>query len=247
MNFSKAKFLKLEKRVQHKKCASLLRKIYEGILDGAETESFYQSYHALSSWMGLSSFFSTNLKEISDHYHMHLKESLVSLKEHNLLPPIRKGDREPKEGFGKTAVYLDRLRSAYNVGSILRTVEALRIGCVYFHEKTPFIDNEKVQKTSQGAYTFVPCFVLESLSLLPRPLIAIETGEEAEPISSFLFPEECTIVIGNEEYGISDDVLKEVDHIVEIPLFGAKNSINVACALAITAQEVRKQLEQLLS
>jgi len=241
MNFTKQKFLKLEKRVQHKKCATLLRTIYEELLSGKNPPAkTYTIYGELISWMELPDFNSTNLKEIADHYHYHLQKSSISLKEHNLLPQIRKGDHEPKKEFGTICTYLGHLRSANNVGSIIRTIEALRLGPIYFHEKMPFIDNDKVIKTSMGTSNIVPCYQLKDLKELPRPLIAIETGENAENIAHFPFPSVCTLIIGNEEYGISDETLKEVDHIVEIPLFGVKNSINAACALAIAAHEACK-------
>lgn len=164
----------------------------------------------------------------------------LSLKEHNLLPTLRTGDREPKRDFPNIAIYLDHVRSAYNVGSILRTVEALRIGKVYFSEKTPFIDNEKVKRTAMGAAELVPCFQNVPLSDLPRPIIALDTSNAAVSVAEFDFPESFTLILGNEEYGISNESLKEVDHIVEIPLFGAKNSLNIACAFAIAASRITK-------
>ncbi len=179
------------------------------------------------------------MKGLADRYHWHLSEAGRCLKEHNLLPPIRKGDREPKSDFLPIAIYLDNIRSAYNVGSILRTVEALRIGAVYFSEKTPFIDNEKVQRTAMGAAELVLAFRAVALLSLPRPLIALETSEDAEPVSEFLFPERFTLILGNEEYGVSEEALRAADHLIEIPMLGAKNSLNVACAFAIAAGAIR--------
>jgi tRNA G18 (ribose-2'-O)-methylase SpoU len=62
------------------------------------------------------------------------------------------------------------------------------------------------------------------------------------PLSDFIFPASFTLILGNEEYGISNESLKLADYIVEIPLFGAKNSLNVACAFAIAASQIRRQL-----
>ena len=166
----------------------------------------------------------------------------LSLKEHHLLlPTIRTGERKPKLDFPNVAIYLDHVRSHYNVGSILRTVEALRIGKVYFSEKTPFIDNEKVKRTAMGAAELIPCFQNVPLASLPRPLIALDTGNAAIPVAEFDFPESFTLILGNEEYGISNESLKEVDFIVEIPLFGAQNALNIACAFAIAAAKIRSQ------
>jgi len=46
--------------------------------------------------------------------------------------------------------------------------------------------------------------------------------------------------LGNEEYGISDEILKEVDHIVQIPMLGKKNSINVVAAFSICTFQIAK-------
>ncbi|MBS0626157.1 MAG: TrmH family RNA methyltransferase [Verrucomicrobia bacterium] len=225
-------------RQRHKKCAELLKSYFEqwNSLD----QGAFEYYSDLLEWMKLGPFTLSDVKILADRYHWHLKESGLSLKEHNLLPSIRTGDRMPKSEFPNNAIYLDNLRSAYNVGSILRTCEALRIGAVYFSESTPFIDNEKVQRTAMGAAEIVPCFK-GNLENLPRPIIALDTSDEAAKVSEFLFPESFTLVLGNEEYGISDEWLGKADYLVEIPLVGMKNSLNVACAFAIAAAEIRKQ------
>jgi tRNA G18 (ribose-2'-O)-methylase SpoU len=191
--------------------------------------------------MGISNNFEINLKKIADLYHCHLKEAKMNLKEHNLLPSIRRKDGTPKEAFLENAIYLDNIRSAYNVGSIIRTTEALRIGSLYFSEKTPFTDNKKVIKTSMGASTLVPCFQNYPLEKLPSPIIALETSDDAINIFEFIFPEKFTVILGNEEYGISDESLKKADYIIEIPVFGAKNSINVASAYSILAAQIKRQ------
>lgn len=230
MEFTKKKFQKLTLVQRHKKCAELLKKAYE---EGGKDLKIYPT---LLPWMGLVDLSPlVSLEQIADRYHWHLQKAQLSLKEHNLLPRLRTGDREPKRAFGKGALYLDHVRSAYNIGNILRTVEALRFGSVYFSPKTPFVDNEKVQKTSMGAAGIVPCFQNVPLSSLPRPFFAIETSDSALLFPEEDFPESCTLILGNEEYGISEEVLKEVDFLVEIPLFGKKNSINIASAFAIVA------------
>ncbi len=182
-----------------------------------------------------------DLKTLSDRYHWHLEAADLSLKEHNLLPVIRTGDRTAKLEFSPVAIYLDRVRSAYNVGSIFRTTEALRIGQIHCSEKTPFIDNEKVQRTAMGAAELVPSFQNTPFNQLPRPFIVMDTSEEAIPLSEFLFPARFTLILGNEEYGVSSLLLTEADYLIEVPMFGAKNSLNVACAFAIAAAEIRRQ------
>jgi tRNA G18 (ribose-2'-O)-methylase SpoU len=228
MSWTKRKFIGLSAPQQHKKCAELLR----------SAMTFSPAYEELIAWMGLPSL-PDDPKILADRYHWHLHEAGLDLKEHNLLA-IRTGDHAPQADFGPIAIVLDNIRSAFNVGSILRTSEAFRLGSVYFFGHTPFITNEKVIRTSMGASSIVPCYQHVPIEQLPRPLIALETSDAAIPIGEFVFPEVFTLALGNEEYGISEAVLKEADHLVEIPLVGMKNSLNVACAFAIAAAEIRK-------
>jgi len=238
MSFTKNKFQTLPASQQHKKCAELLRSLYEKLKTEKVDFTFYDK---LLHWMNFPYLENKDSKSISDRYHLHLQLAGCSLKEHNLLPSLRSKDRKAKEEFTKDrAFYLDGIRSAYNVGSILRTCEAFRLGHVYFAKKTPFIDNKKVIKTAMGTSPIVPCFQDVDIKNLPRPFIGLDTSDMAIPLHEFSFPEKFTLILGNEEYGICDEMLKELDHIVEIPMVGCKNSLNVACAFAIAANKIKE-------
>jgi len=239
VSFTKRKFLQLPEKLRHRKCAELLRAFYD--LLGKNEPYDLDYYNTLLSWMHLLPIATFDLKTLADRYHWHLEAASLSLKEHNLLPNIRTGDRTPKLPFAPVAIYLDRTRSAYNVGSIFRTTEALRIGQIHCSAKTPFIDNEKVQRTAMGAAEIVPCFQGTPLTDLPRPFIVMDTSDEAIPLSDFIFPQSFTLILGNEEYGVSSELLAQADYLIEVPMFGAKNSLNIACAFAIAAAEIRRQ------
>jgi tRNA G18 (ribose-2'-O)-methylase SpoU len=240
--FTKRKFLELDLTQKHKKCAELLRTYYLRLQkNDPPSQEELSYYNSLLSWMKLNPFSIVDMKSLADRYHWHLHQANLSLKEHNLLPSLRTGDKTPRCGYLSTAIYLDGMRSAYNVGSILRTCEALRIGTVYFSDRTPYIDNEKVQRTAMGAAELVPCQRGVSIDLLPRPIIVLDTSDQAIPLGEYLFPPTFTLVLGNEEYGVSEEVVQKADLILEIPLLGAKNSLNVACAFAIAADTIRRQ------
>lgn len=243
--FSKAKFLAQPIERQHKKCAELLRKCYEAMAaDGTIDDAFAGQYRQMQEWMNDPyAIESGTIKEVADRYHHHLQLAGRSQKEHNLLPTVRKGDRETALEKLPVHVYLERLRSAHNVGSILRTVEALGFGVVYFAEGTPFADHLQVQNCSMEAYRWVDCQRVEGLEGLPRPLIVLETGDEALSLYSYAFPEAFTLAVGNEETGCSDALLREADVILQIPMRGRKNSLNVANAFALAAGEILRQKE----
>ena len=81
------------------------------------------------------------------------------------------------------------------------------------------------------------------LSELPRPIIALETVEGATPHHEYPFPKSGTLVLGNEEYGCSQDILSVADAFISIPLYGRKNSLNVANAFSIVAETIRRRFE----
>lgn len=241
-DFTKKKFLDLPVERQHKKCAELLKNEYERLLLQNETHSTNrETYNELMDWMKEVKIDSWSFEAISNRFHYHLKKALISKSEHNLLPLVRKGDREVGKEKWSIDIYLDHIRSAHNIGSILRTVEAFGLGTVYFSEETAFIDHPQVQSTSMGAYEWIECKKGIELAQLKKPIIALETASDALSIFDFIFPDEFTLVIGNEEYGCSENAIKHSNIILEIPLRGRKNSLNVANAFSIAAGEIYRQ------
>jgi tRNA G18 (ribose-2'-O)-methylase SpoU len=178
-DFTVRKFSSLPVARQHKKCAELIRRLYEKALKQEKTEHELALYNQLMQWMQLPSLEKPETQQLSDRYHTHLKQAGLSKKEHHLLPSIRKGDRKEGNPAWPIDIYLDRLRSAHNVGSILRTVEALALGDVYFSADTPFIDHKQVQDTAMGTHEWVQCHRGVELQQLRKPILIMETSPEA--------------------------------------------------------------------
>jgi tRNA G18 (ribose-2'-O)-methylase SpoU len=195
-------------------------------------------YLRLCHAMGRTPLPVETFEERSNAFHDHLQAAELSVKEHNLL--VRTCDREEADPYLPIDIYLDHIRSAHNVGSIFRTVEAMRLGTIYLSDQTPTPEHKQVRDAGMGACEWVPW---QRGMSQRRPIIALETVEGATPLAKFDFPETFTLVVGNEEYGVSEEVLERADHVIEIPLFGRKNSLNVANAFAIIAAEIRRQKE----
>ncbi|MGE0197961.1 MAG: TrmH family RNA methyltransferase [Simkaniaceae bacterium] len=218
-------------RRKHKLAGDHLRLLFDqGIID--------ETYRQMESYLELPPL-SPSSEAMADRFHLHMEAAAVSIKEHNLL--VKRLDHLSQVPYGSIGVYLENLRSAYNVGNILRTVEAFRLGPVYFSPNTPFVDHPKVIKTAMGVASHVPCERKE-LGTLPHPRIALETVENAPSLFAFDFPKSFTLLIGNEEYGLSQKALEEADHVLQIPLLGSKNSLNVASAFAIVAAQLCNSL-----
>lgn len=221
--WSKKKWNSLSTEHQHRRAASLLRDAYAD----ASHLTLYAELAEWSAWPPLLP------DGIADRFHWHLQEGNQSLSEHDYL--LRHGDRAEGAPFLPISIYLDRLRSAHNVGSIFRTTEAFRLGSLVLSKTTP-----PPAKAAMGTQEWVNWRYGE-LAELPKPILAFEPARGAKPLYGYPFPQECTLVVGNEEEGCSQDSLALATDIIEIPLLGRKNSLNVASAFAIIAAEIQRE------
>lgn len=145
------------------------------------------------------------------------------------------------------AVLLDNIRSAWNVGSILRSADGFGFAHAYCCGITPTPDNEAVTKTSLGAEDSVTWSYHKDAVKLVRGLkregwivYALEDDERAiELQSSEAGGEGIVLIVGNEVTGVDPGLLDLCDAIYRIPMRGAKKSFNVAIAFGIAAFAVR--------
>ena len=187
---------------------------------------------------------------LADRFHYHKYKSGIGVAEHNLLPKVETGDQEANSCWESKLTYsvaLDNLRSAFNVGSIFRQVDAVGFESVIIGGKTPGKENLQVQKTSMGCTEWIPQVELSDLSQGLQnykeqgyQLIGIETIKESNNHFEFQWPKKGIIVLGNEEYGLTQDMLAACDCFVHLPMFGKKNSINVANAFSAVSYQVVK-------
>jgi 23S rRNA (guanosine2251-2'-O)-methyltransferase len=167
--------------------------------------------------------------------------------------PPRRGDRSAEEGpilaepLPLVAI-LDNLRSAFNVGSIFRTSEAARIEEIVLCGITPYPPHPQIDRTGLGTVDRVRWrhFVstVDAIKDLRRravPVWAVELTEEARSLREIAFPRPVALVFGHERAGVSPEVLRAADGTVKIPLYGRKNSLNVASAYAVLVFEVLRQ------
>lgn len=233
--FTKPKFLALTGKRQHKHAARILAAVYEGRLS-------LLGYREIEAWMCLPPV-ETQREALSERFHYHLTEANLCKNEDGLLRSPRQFDRLSDRPFLPIDICLDNLRSAHNVGSIVRTTEAFRLGSLYFGGNTPDPNHPKVQKSAMGAAAVIPWKKSPDFCTLKRPIIAIETGAAAKSIYDYSFPEEgFSLLLGNEEYGLRQSWLEKADVIVTIPLCGMKNSLNVATCFGIVAFEIQRQI-----
>ena len=132
-------------------------------------------------------------------------------------------------------LYLDRIRSPYNVGSIFRSAESFGVKRIFLSPGTASPLHPRALRTSRNTVEGVEWEYRDISQMDPAlPVFALEVG--GTDIDDFSFPERGLCVIGSEESGVGREALEAASRSlgkVEIAMYGAKGSINVSSAAAI--------------
>jgi tRNA G18 (ribose-2'-O)-methylase SpoU len=145
-------------------------------------------------------------------------------------------------------VFLDNIRSAFNVGAMLRAADGAGINHMHLAGITPTPDNPKVAKTALGAERSIPwtyhrdgVAAVDELRKRGLRIWAMEGGSRAEPIFQAAGDGNTPtlLVVGNEVSGIDPGILALSEKVVAIPMLGVKNSLNVAVAFGIAVYVLR--------
>ncbi len=143
-------------------------------------------------------------------------------------------------------IICDNLRSLQNIGSIFRTADALGVDKIYLGGICGCPPNDKISKTALGAEKNIPWEhhwqtwrLVDKLKNQKVRIIALEQDSQSIDYRKFkpCFP--LALVIGNEVKGISQGVLKRADQIIELPMAGRKESLNVAVSFGAIGYYIR--------
>jgi 23S rRNA (guanosine2251-2'-O)-methyltransferase len=146
----------------------------------------------------------------------------------------------------KVYVVVDNIRSSENVGSVFRTADALSVDKVFLCGISPTPEHEKVAKTALGAektvaweYHKQAWRLLEKLKKQGIFIVAVEQTPKSISLENFKPKFPLALVIGHEVKGVSPSALELADAIIEIPMHGTKESLNVAVAFGIAGYKIR--------
>lgn len=152
------------------------------------------------------------------------------------------------------------VRSCHNVGSLLRTAEGLGVEKVLLTGYTPYplLPNDsrlphlsakisrQIHKTALGAETSVVWQqrgsideVLDELTKGGWTIAAIEQSNRSVTLPDYPPPDKLALMVGREVEGIETEVLQRITTVLEIPMFGRKESFNVAQAAAMALYHCR--------
>ena len=144
----------------------------------------------------------------------------------------------------------DNVTNAPNIGSLFRIADAFGIEKLMLCGEAISI-GRKITKTSRATEKTVDYdiqkdaySVIENLKSKGYHLISLEITTESKPIHNIQFSKEnpIALVIGDENFGVSETILKLSDTVIHINMFGKNSSMNVVQATNIALYEITKQL-----
>lgn len=144
------------------------------------------------------------------------------------------------------ALLLHNIRSSHNVGSIFRTADAAGVAKIFLSGYTPTpldrfkCPNKEIAKTALGAEGFLewehaknPAPILKRLRKEGWTIVGVEQDARSEDYRHFKAKRKTVFVFGNEVRGLSKSLRDACDVLLEIPMKGKKESLNVAVAAGI--------------
>ncbi len=159
--------------------------------------------------------------------------SIDTIPDHNRLP---------------VTVIVDNIRSLYNVGSIFRTSDGALIQKLILTGYTPHPPRKEIEKTALGATKSIPWEYfpsphtpLDALRSDGYRICCLELTTGSTSYSSVRKPQfPLCLIVGNEISGVSKELVAQCDLALEIPMFGTKQSLNVAVAYGIAVFELSR-------
>ena len=207
-----------------------------------------------------------NSKELMELIHQHKvnyqlvpaeKLDRITRKNHQgviaLVSPVSFFDLEEivvrifEEGKTPFLMLLDSISDVRNFGAIVRTAECAGVDAIIIPEKGSARISSDAVKTSAGALLKVPVCRVSNLkktvSYLQDSGIAV-FGVSEKAVQTYYqheFSGPVCLVMGAEDTGISNEVLRICDNLVKIPLLGSIESLNVSVAASVLMYEVVRQ------
>jgi len=153
-----------------------------------------------------------------------------------------KNKNEMKEIY----VIVNDVRSNFNVGSIFRTAECAGVKKIFLAGITPAPqdrfgrENKELKKVALGADKIILWEKVSSVSRLVSSLkeegfqiVSLEQFSDSIDYKKFKSKSKLALIVGNEVKGLPEKILKISDAVIEIPMRGEKESLNVSVAFGI--------------
>lgn len=156
------------------------------------------------------------------------------------------------DAFPHIEVLLDNIRSALNVGSLFRTADGAGVRHIHLCGITATPENLQLAKTALGADSTMGWTYHrngpDAASVLKEKgfsLIAVEDTPLAVNVFDVSLTSTDTpilIIVGHEKIGVDPEILPLCDQVLRIPMYGSKDSLNVAVAFGIALYQLTSSI-----
>jgi TrmH family RNA methyltransferase len=173
------------------------------------------------------------LRTLNTARHILLAETGRQIADWDCIDPQGGLDPKKRKSLAGLQVYLEDIRSPFNVGAMFRIAESFCVEKLILSPLCADPLHPRALRTAMGCVSILP-WERQALDALKGPCFALETG--GVPLDEFTFPEKAALITGSEELGVSPQALEMADRSlgrVSIPTYGAKGSLNVSAAFGI--------------
>lgn len=157
------------------------------------------------------------------------------------------------------SVIAHNIRSTHNIGSIFRTCDGFGVEHLYLSGYSPYpaIDNDTrlphiaekmtndIAKTALGAEKTVSFthsahieVTIDAFKAHGYKIVGLEQDDSSVQLPGFNPPEKVLLLLGEEVEGLTPELRKRCDYLVEIPMKGQKESFNVSVATGIALYQL---------
>lgn len=233
-----------------------IRAVMEAIDSGKEIESLFVQ-------RGLSGPLFAEFKAMVKEYELSFQQvpieklNRITKKNHQgviaVISPITYHNVEDilseiyEKGETPLFIMLDGVTDVRNMGAIARTAECAGVHAIIVPKKGSAEINPDAIKTSAGALYKIPVCRQDSLSKTGKFLIesgvqlVVSTEKTEESIYSVDYTVPTCIIMGAEDVGVSDDLIRISDKLAKIPMFGEIESLNVSVSAGVVIYEALRQ------
>lgn len=163
-----------------------------------------------------------------------IEEHLQSLQQH----------RQP------ISLLLDGLTDMRNIAAMFRISDAAGLKKIYLYQCPPVGRHKKLKNWSRSTVQYVPyeeCSDLSAIEALKakHQIVALEWTNKSTLYTAFQPDKAIILVIGNEKYGVSEDLLRLSDTSIHLPMHGINTSMNVAVATGIAVYSLLEKCKKI--
>ena len=142
-------------------------------------------------------------------------------------------------------VLIEQVRNIHNVNAIFRTCDAVGVLFLHYISDRPLPLDPSIHKGAgqwvipvqhENTYNAVRFFKSQGFAI-----VVTRPSSDSIPYTEYDFTRPTVIVFGNEAVGVSDEIVKEADISISIPMMGMARSLNVSVSAGVILYESFRQ------